>query len=69
VVGKRERRWLATAKTRCSGVGTVEMIDIEVRRSGMDWIDLAQHRDQWQACCYEYPNEPLGSIKCCENLQ
>jgi hypothetical protein len=35
---------------------------------GMDWIDLAQDRDQWWAPC-EHGNELLGSIKCWENLE
>jgi hypothetical protein len=29
----------------------------------MDWIDLAQDRDQWRGSC-EHGNEPSGSIKC-----
>jgi hypothetical protein len=35
---------------------------------GMDWIDLAQDKDQWKAIC-EHSNEPLGSIKCWELLE
>jgi hypothetical protein len=31
----------------------------------MDWIDLAQERDQWRAC--DHGNEPSSSIKCWEN--
>jgi hypothetical protein len=34
----------------------------EIGRSGMDWIDLAQDKDQWKL--FEHDNEPLGSIKC-----
>jgi hypothetical protein len=33
----------------------------------MDWIDLAQDRDQWRA--REHGIEPSGSIKCCEVLE
>jgi hypothetical protein len=31
---------------------------------GMDWIDLAQDRDQWRTC--EHGDEPSGSLKCWE---
>jgi hypothetical protein len=30
----------------------------------MDWIDLAQDRDQWRA--REHGDEPSGSLKCWE---
>jgi hypothetical protein len=30
--------------------------------SGMGWSDLAQDSSHWKGC-YEYGNEPLGSIK------
>jgi hypothetical protein len=33
----------------------------------MDWIDLAQDRDQWKGS-FEYGNEPSGSIECWEIL-
>jgi hypothetical protein len=45
-------------------------IKVELREMGcgsMDWIDLAQDRDRWRACC-ECGNEPSGSIKCREFL-
>jgi hypothetical protein len=28
----------------------------------MDWINLTQHRDWWQAGSFDHSNEPLGSI-------
>jgi hypothetical protein len=33
----------------------------------MDWIDLAQNRDQWRALVNTV-DEPSGSIKCWEVL-
>jgi hypothetical protein len=36
---------------------------------GMDWIDLAQGRDRWQAGCCECSNEYSASIKCGEFLE
>jgi hypothetical protein len=35
----------------------------EIGWGGVDWIDLAQDRDQWRV---EHDNEPSGSIKCWE---
>jgi hypothetical protein len=35
----------------------------------MDWIDLAQDRDQWMEGSCEHGNEPLGSIKYGEVLE
>jgi hypothetical protein len=32
---------------------------------GVDWIDMAQDRDQWKGSC-EHGVEPSGSIKCWE---
>jgi hypothetical protein len=40
----------------------------EIRWGGMDWIDLAQDRDQWRASC-EHGNEPSGSVRCWEILE
>jgi hypothetical protein len=42
-----------------------DIIRMDVRAigwGGMDWIDLAQDRDQEGPC--EHGNEPSGSIKC-----
>jgi hypothetical protein len=39
----------------------------EIGWGGMDWIDLAQDRNQWMTC--EHGNEPSGSIKYWEVLE
>ena len=41
-------------------------MDLQVVDGGMDWIDLAQDRDRWQATVHS--TEPSGSIKCWEFL-
>jgi hypothetical protein len=38
-VGRHKRRWEIGIKVDIRGIGS----------SGMDWIDLAQNRDQWRA--------------------
>jgi hypothetical protein len=43
-------------------VNNIEMDLREIEWDSMDWIDLAQNRDQWG-------NEPSGSIKCWEVLE
>jgi hypothetical protein len=40
----------------------------EIGWDGMDWIDLAQDRDQWRDSC-EHGDEPSGSLKCREVLE
>jgi hypothetical protein len=40
----------------------------EIKWGDMDWIDLAQDRDQWRWSC-EHSNETLGFIKCWEILE
>jgi hypothetical protein len=39
----------------------------EIGWDGVDWMDMAQDRDQWSSC--EHGIEPLGSIKCWEVLE
>jgi hypothetical protein len=51
-LGRPRRRW----------VDNIKMDLGEIEWDGMDWIDRAQHRDQWSSC--EYGIEPLGSMKC-----
>jgi hypothetical protein len=36
-------------RPRCRWVDNIIMNHREVGRGGMDWIDLAQDRDQWRA--------------------
>jgi hypothetical protein len=38
-IGRPRRRW----------VSNIKMVLREIERGGMDWIDLAQDRDQWRA--------------------
>jgi hypothetical protein len=49
----------------------VDNIKMDLRETGwdgMDWIDLAQDRDQWRALVNN-GNEPPGSIKFLEFLE
>jgi hypothetical protein len=34
----------------------------EIAWDGMDWVELAEERDQWRALMND--NKPSGSIKC-----
>jgi transposase len=66
LVGKPEgKRPLGRPRRR--RVDNIKMVLTEIGRDGMYWIDLAQDRDQWRALVNT--NEPLGSIKCCEDLE
>jgi hypothetical protein len=48
LVGKpEERRPLGTPESRW--VNNIKMVLRETGRDGMNWIVLAQHRDQWRA--------------------
>jgi hypothetical protein len=56
-LGIPRRRWVDNIK-----------IDLrEIEWGGMDWISLAEDRDQRRAC--EHGNEPSGSIKFWEVLE
>jgi hypothetical protein len=60
LVGKPEGKRLL-GRHRCRREDSITM---DLRKTGwddMNWIHLAQNRDQWQTC--EHGNEPLGSIK------
>jgi hypothetical protein len=62
LVGKPERKKRRGIPRRRL-VGSIKMDLRETGRDGMDWIDLAQDRDQLRAL------EPSGSIKCWEILE
>jgi hypothetical protein len=49
----------------CRSEEKIKMDLREIGWSGMDWINLAQDRGQWQGS-FEHGNEPSGFIKCCE---
>ena len=61
--GKRPLR-----RPRCRWEDNIMMDLQEVGCGGVDWIDLAQDRDWWDAGSCECGNEPSGSIKCGEFL-
>jgi hypothetical protein len=52
-LGRPRRKW-------------VDNIKIDLRETGLDgvdWVDLAQNRDQWRGSC-EHGDEPSGSLNC-----
>jgi hypothetical protein len=51
-LGRPRRRW----------VDNIKMYLKEIGWDGVDWIELAQGRDQWRAL-YEHGDEPPGSLK------
>jgi hypothetical protein len=50
-LGRPSRRWK----------DNIKMYVQEIDSEGVEWINLAQGRDQWQTC--EYDNEPSSSVK------
>jgi hypothetical protein len=53
LLGRSRRRWKDDMKMDLREIGW----------GGVDWINLAQDRDQWGGSC-EHGNEPSGCIKC-----
>jgi hypothetical protein len=49
-LGRPKRKWVDNIKVDLRVIGW----------GGMDWIELAQYRNQWKAL----GNEPWGSIEC-----
>jgi hypothetical protein len=50
-LGRPRRKWVDNIKMNLGEIGS----------DGMDWIGLAQDRDQWGSC--EHGDEPSGSLK------
>jgi hypothetical protein len=48
LVGKPEGK-KPLGRPRCRWVDIIKIDLREIEWNGMDWIDLAQHRDQWRA--------------------
>jgi hypothetical protein len=44
---KRHAYRISVGRPRCRRVDNIRMDLREIRWDGMDWIDLAQDRDQW----------------------
>jgi hypothetical protein len=65
LVGKTEGK-RPLGRPRCRWVDNFKMDLTEIGSGGMDWIDLAQDRDQ--GFC-EHDNESSGFIKCWEILE
>jgi hypothetical protein len=47
LVGKPEGK-RPLGRPRCRWVDNIKMELREIKRDGMDWINLAQNRDQWR---------------------
>jgi hypothetical protein len=62
LVGKPEGK-RPLGRPSCRWEDNIKMDLQEVRCGGMDWIDLAQDRDRWQALV-NCGNEPSGSMRC-----
>jgi hypothetical protein len=67
LVGKSERK-RPLERTRRRWVNNIKMDLREIGWNYMDWIDLAQDRDQWRTPVVMVINL-LGSIKCWEVLE
>jgi hypothetical protein len=57
--GKPEGKRLLESPRR-KWEGNIRMYLREIGWEGMDWIHLAQVRDQWVGSCCEHGNKPLG---------
>jgi hypothetical protein len=67
LVGKPEGN-RPLGRHRCRWEDNIRMDLREIGRGGMDWIDLAQDRDQWRALVNTVMNLRV-SIKCWEILE
>jgi hypothetical protein len=61
LVGKPEEK-IPAGRPRCRWEDNIKTDLREIGWGGMDWIDLAQDRDQWRALVNMAQN--LGFIKC-----
>jgi hypothetical protein len=61
LVGKPEGKRLL-GRQRHRWVDNIKMDLREIGWDGLDWIDLAQDRDQWRISC-EHSDRPSGSLK------
>jgi hypothetical protein len=68
LVGKPEGK-RPLGRPRCRWVDNIKIDLREIERDGVDWIDLAQDRDQWRALVNKLMNEYSGSIKCWELIE
>jgi hypothetical protein len=59
LVGKPEGK-RPLGRARCRWVGNIKMDDREIGWDGVDWIHMAQDRDQWRALV----NTVLNLLKC-----
>jgi hypothetical protein len=48
-IGRNPEGKRPLGRSRCRWVDNTKMDVREIRWGGMDWIDLAQDRDQWRA--------------------
>jgi hypothetical protein len=67
LVGNPEGK-LPLERPRRRSVDNIKMDLREIGWDGMDWIDLAEDRDQWRALVKK-GGEPSGFLKCWEVLK
>jgi hypothetical protein len=63
-VGKPDRK-RPLERPRCKGVDNIKMHFREIGQGGVDWVDLAQDKDQWRALVKKVMNlrTPLNAGK------
>jgi hypothetical protein len=66
--GKARRKETSTKTPRRTYEDNIKMDLREIGWDGMDWIEVAQDRDQWRALVNTVMNL-RGSIKCWEALE
>jgi hypothetical protein len=48
-IKRRNGQVLFSLRSRCRWVDNIEMDLLEIESDGVDWTDLAQDRDKWEA--------------------